>query len=259
MTPTRSARKQPAARPVLRFVVPTFGRLSSTAVCLRQLGRTCRTLSDAGLDASAVVVGNDETLLEAEKQDFTTIVQENIPLGRKWNDAYQQAAREGADYFVPIGSDDWVDPDIFTRLPEHAREIVCYRRCAMVNPAGTRLALLEIPYRGGIGIRVFTRPMLSQLEFRPAIENKRRAIDTSILRRLMAPSKMLAKVTYADVHDKQIVDWKDPGGVQLNTYEDCVPYFQQEVEDPFDALRGWYPAEALAEMYAVYHQEEAAA
>ena len=258
MTPSSTARKQPGARPVLRFVVPTYGRFRTTGVCLRQLGRTCRTLQDAGLDAGAVVVGNDENLMEAEKQDFTTIVQENRPLGRKWNDAYQQAAREGADFFVPIGSDDWVDPDIFTRLPEDPREIVCFRRCGMVNPDGSRLALLDIPYRGGIGIRVFTREMLSQLEFRPAIERKERAIDTAVLRRLSAPSKMQPKVVYADRHDKQIVDWKDPRGPQLNTYEACVPYFQEEIEDPFDALRGFSPPEALAEMYAVYHEEVAA-
>src|SRR5690349_10276090 len=100
------------------FVVPVFGREELTAVCLRQLAWTCEQMARYDLEATAVVIGEDLSLDVAQELGFATVRRDNTQLGRKFNDGYQLACDpaynpEPADYVVPCGSDDWVDPVIF--------------------------------------------------------------------------------------------------------------------------------------------------
>ena len=109
--------------PSLWFVVPAHGRFDLATVCLRQLRRTCDALLDAGIEASAVVVGDDPSLQTATELGFGTVRRDNRFLSRKFNDGIQLALDERfnprpADYVVPFGSDDWVDWRLFTDLPD---------------------------------------------------------------------------------------------------------------------------------------------
>lgn len=248
----------------LWFVIPGHGRLSLTAVCLRHLARTCETLSAGGIAASAVVIADDENLDTARDLGFATVRRENAPLGRKWNDGYQLACDpehnpRPADFVVPMGSDDWIDPELLfsAELPADD-EILCFRRAAFVNEDATRLARLYVGYDGGLGIRVIPRALIEARRYRPAEEDRKRAIDAStwigISRALGRPPR----VRYGDLHSLQMVDWKSPGGEQLNSYESCRVFVESEVADPFGELAGFYPPDALDEMRAVYGVREEA-
>ena len=60
------------------------------------------------------------------------------------------------------------------------------------------------------------------------------------------------------MHARQIVDWKSPG-TQLNSYDDVTGIHRgRTVGDPFQALAGIYPDEALEEMAGHYEQALAA-
>lgn len=242
-------------RPSLWFIIPCHGRLDLARVCLRQLRRTCDTLTENGVDASAIVIADDENLDTALELGFGTVERENVPLGRKWNDGYELAGHEMVDYAVPFGSDDWIDSNlILAGLPPNG-VIRCFRKAAFVREDGKRLARLNITYEAGIGIRIIPVSALRRLGCRPAEEDRARAIDTSVLVRLTAAIPM--RLEYHDLHPLQIVDWKSD--TQLNSYRDCLRFLDgKESRRPFDDLAGTYPADALAEMRAVYRAPVAA-
>lgn len=235
----------------LWFVVPARGRLEKTRVCLRQLRRTCDALKDFGLDATAAVVADDENLETAKELGFWGVRQLNDPLGRKWNDGYQCAFEQGADYVVPLGSDDWIDPILFTDLPGPT-EFRCSRLSSVVSEDGNRISPLRVWYDGGDGVRVMPRNLLARLNGRPAEENRPRAIDSSIMRNLQRLHQgNMPPIRYFDASPWQIVDWKTAGD-QLNSYQACVAFRNLPEQDTWETLKGRYPDEALEEMRAVY-------
>lgn len=233
----------------LWFVIPAHGRVELTEVCLRALRRSC-DLMPAGIVASAVVVAEDENLETARSLGFATVERENRPLGRKINDGFQAAGDSGVDYVAALGSDDWIDPQLFSLpLPDEG-EIRCHRLSAVVSEDRSRLARLRIPYEGGDGVRVFPTSLLRPLRFRPAEEDAPRAIDTSIFRNLRRVHRRMPRMVYTDLHALQIVDWKS-AGEQLNSYSACLRYREGDELDPWVALTEHYPLDSLFEMRAL--------
>ena len=252
---TKKAWRRP--RPSAWFIVPANGRSEHAKVCLRQLARTCETLTENGLNASAVVVADDENLEQAAALGFATVRRPNDPLGRKWNDGYQLACDTAVSSFqarfaIPIGSDDWIDPYLLLAADIVEDAVTCFRQAAFVNETGEKLAPVMIPYDGGIGIRVIPARLLARVAYRPAEDDRRRAIDTSVFRGLNQPP-----LVYRDLHPLQIVDFKSHTD-QLNPYRDCLRYLTPvgESETPWDDLAAVYPADALDEMRAVYEAAE---
>jgi len=248
----RVVRDATAVSKAICFVIPAHGRIEKTRVCLRQLARTCEQLDGLGFEATAVVVADDENLDSAGDAGFHAVRRPNSPLGRKWNDGYEFAGVElDADFVVPLGSDDWVDPIIFSDLPE-PHEIRCHRMSSIVREDGARISALNIWYEGGDGVRIFPRSLLEMVRFRPAENDRNRAIDTSIMQRLQRfHLGELPPRRYFDANPYQIVDWKTPGD-QLNTYHACVAYRSERERDTWETLTDRYPREALDEMKAVY-------
>jgi hypothetical protein len=242
----------------LWFVMPVHGRFDLTKICLEQLRRTCDALEH--INATAVIVGDDDNLDVARGFGFATVERDNTFLARKFNDGIQLALDPGlnpepADYVVPIGSDDWVDHRIFQKLPPND-SVMGFRQAAFVNETGTELTETRISYVAGVGIRVYPRELLEPAGFRPADEDRKRACDTSILyntrRAYMIEHQKEIGVVYGDRHPCQIVDWKTTGE-QMNTHQQIVSVHRGVSRgDPFTALDGVYPQEALEAMQEHY-------
>lgn len=259
----------------LWFVVPAHGRPDLARICLRQLRRTCDTLTDNGVEATAVVIADDENLATGRALGFATVRRPNEFLSRKFNDGIQLACDQAlnprpVDYVVPCGSDDWVDHRIFLQDLPGPFEMLAFRRAAFVDETGSRIVSREIDYAGGVGIRVYPWQMVARRRklgrdretgrwvyappFRPADEDLRRACDTSILVNVRRTYRNGAPfIRYGDVHDFQIVDWKSPAE-QLNGWDQIVGRFSRGTapSDPFETLRTVFPADALEEMRAIY-------
>lgn len=235
--------------PSLWFVVPAHGRLELAEVCLRALRRSCDAMP-SGVQASAVVVADDENLESARALGFATVERENRPLGRKINDGFEAAGRSGVDYVAALGSDDWIDPMLFSLPMPEPGEVRCHRLSAVVSEDRSRLARLRIPYEGGDGVRVFPTALLAPLRFRPAEEDAPRAIDTSIFRNLQRVHRRMPRLVYSDLHALQIVDFKSDGA-QLNSYQACLRYREGEELDPWEALADVFPHESLDDMRAI--------
>lgn len=243
-------------RPSVWFLVPAHGRVSLTHVCLKQLARTCAELKGHSVDASAMVIAVDENVESAHEVGFGTIETSNSWLGKRWNDGYEYAAREGVDYVIPLGSDDWVMTGWVLAQLEADGEFRCSRQSAVVSEDQTRLATLQIKYenRGGPafgdGVRMIPTELLQGLFYRPADDDRNRGIDTSIWMRVRNMLGREPHVSFTEVSPVQIVDWKSPE--QLNSFDACLHFQSGDLVDPFAALVGAYPAEALAEMRDIH-------
>lgn len=234
------------------FVTPAHGRTDHARVCLEQLAHTCQTLTENGVDASAVVIADDDNLDTAEELGFATVLRENTPLGRKWNDGYQLACDPDvnprpADYAIPFGSDDWLDPALILEkgLPGPG-EVACYRQAGFVDETGTQLTLAEVAV--GVGIKIIPAQLLKTVGYRPAEDDRVRAIDASVNRGLGHIGGV-----FRDLHPLQIVDFKS-ADVQLNSY-DVVRGRHAPAGDPVDpwpALASVYPARSVAAMRHLY-------
>jgi len=248
--------------PSLWFVVPVHGRLPLAAICLRQLRRTCDALTDEGIEATAVVIGNDENLDTARELGFGTIERDNSFVSRRFNDGIQLACDRRynprpADYVVPCGSDDWVDHRIFLDLPG-ANTVLGFQRISFVREDGREMTTRFLDYEGGCGIRVYPRQVMAHRNFRPADEDRQRACDTSTLLNLRKAHPRL-RVEHRDIDPRQIVDWKSPG-IQLNPYGTIEARHRgEDFGDPFEALADVFPTDALDEMAFHYTRELVAA
>ena len=236
----------------LWFVVPAHGRADLTRICLRQLRHTCDQLAVSGVDASAVVIADDENLDTAHDLGFWGYEQENTFLGRKFNDGYELASRQGVDYVVPLGSDDWIHPDLITGTELPKGKIRCARRLVMVHESGGDYMRLHIAYDGGIGMRIIPLELLEPLGYRPCGEDRKRGIDTHTLRALIEAHDG-ELLEYFDLeHDWQIVDFKTEDS-NLNTFNMCLPHAVAAPEkDPWTQLARYYPATSVVEMRAFY-------
>jgi hypothetical protein len=241
----------------LMFVVPAAGRVGLTAICLRQLRRTCDKLEHAGIKASAVVVADDENLDTAADLGFAVFGRRNTWTSRKFNDGLQLACDPAfnprpADYAVPFGSDDWADWRLFLNLPRDG-SVLAFRRASFVREDGQEMIGCDIDYTAGIGMRVYPRRLLEACNYRPADEERRRGCDTSIFVNLFRALGRQPQITYAGSHYHQFVDWKTTGE-QLNGYREIKARFRRGLDpaDPWQALAGLYPDAALAEMRGYY-------
>ena len=241
--------------PKIWFCVPAHGRVELTRVCLRQLVRTCESLAEGGVQASAVVIADDENLEAAADLGFGTI-ESSAPLGSKFNDGMQFASMNGVTHVVPFGSDNFIDHRILRDLRDD--EIRCFRHGAMVSEDGKRLAHLKVRFPGGLGVRVIPTEVLEGCGFRPAEEDIGRGIDASTLRGIKRGNRRPPKLVYFDSHPLSIVDWKS--SENLNSYRGYLRFRDgAESTTPFDDLADVYPGEALDEMRAVYGVRRAVA
>jgi hypothetical protein len=242
--------------PSLWFVVPAHGRERLTGICLRQLRRTCDSLAENGIEASAVVVADDANLAVAAHLGFATVRRDNQFLSRRFNDGIQLALDpkwnpHRVDYVVPCGSDDWVDHRILLDLPDH-NTVRGFQHISFVREDGREITSSVVSYEGGCGIRVYPRRLMTRLGYRPADEDRKRACDTSILMNVRHANPFV-RIEHADTDPRQIVDWKTPG-LQLNSYEGVSGFGRSHGDDPFTELAGWFPKQSLREMATHYNR-----
>ncbi len=247
----------------LWFVVPVHpGRVPLAAICLRQLRRTCDALNENGVEATAVVVADLDTLNSLPVLGFAEVERDNAFLSRRFNDGIELACNPDinphpADYVVPFGSDDWADYRLFLDPLPGPDTVQGFQWLSVVNEDASEIASTHWKSEGGCGIRIIPRELVAPLGYRPADEDRKDACDTSILFNLRAYHGDRMKVKHMHLHDRQIVDWKS-ADVQVHSYRDVTSIRRSEaVCDPFAVLEGFYPAEALDEMQAHYMGAEA--
>ena len=240
----------------LWFVVPAYGRLELARICLTQLRRTCDALTAEGVEATAVVIADDENLDTSRELGFGTVRRNNYYTSRRFNDGVQLALDPSvnprpADYVVPCGSDDWVDHRLFLELPP-PDTMVGFRHVSFVREDGEELITTYLDNQGGAGIRIYPAALMKPLGYRPADEDRKRGCDTSILVNLQRHWGDRLKIEHRHLHDRQIVDFKTTDA-NLNSFNEIIRRRRAGIAaDPWQELTGIYPDEAVEAMQSHY-------
>ena len=249
------------------LVVPAHGRPEVSKVAFAGLAWMRDRLAQCGYEAEVCVVACDENLALAEHEGFRTLDRPNTELGRRWNDGYEYAAGQGAGYLMPCGSDDWVHPELVLNMihhhvelgPKKAKTMVCTRASCAVAPDGSEICTLHIPYQGGDGIRLMPAALLAQVGYRPAADERNRAIDGSISDKLAKYGGVQYSYLATDEVDPlYIVDFKSDG-TQITDYKRLAEaYTDTLVTDVWGALGGLYPSYLLERAQGLYKVRAAA-
>lgn len=220
-------------------MIPAYRRYDVTRVSFPGLRWALDQLSQHyAIDGHAVVIGDDENLEIAEAHGFHMLRAPNQPLGRKWNNGYEYACDNGADYVVPCGTDDWLDPAYLAQLPGE-RDVRASRRSTTIREDGRELAYITVGYHGGDGIRIIPTSLLAGCGNRPANDRKERAIDTSVW---MTLNRTAPGYEFVYNRDPLAIVQFQSYTPQLNSYRALVDSFAGERhEDVWGILASRYP------------------
>lgn len=246
----------------LVLVTPAWRRYDVTRVCLAQRAHLAGVLAGRGIEVSVLVVADDCNLDIASGYGFDTLERPNDELGRKWNDGLEHACRTmDADYVAVVGSDDWIHPDLFDRLPLHEvpwedptpeQPFVIWSPNTPEAITGRELALIDLSRgrmrrcrsRGPYGVIpwVLPRTALEPSRYRPVRDHLNIGLDGS----LAAGLGVRPEWVFHDPHDLARVDFKSD--VNLNSFDkiaDAIGYGPVE-PDPWPLLETRYPADLVA-------------
>jgi glycosyltransferase involved in cell wall biosynthesis len=215
------------------FVTPAYRRYALSAVCFEQRRQVIDELSSRGIEAKCVVIADDDNVELAKKQGFDVVRRDNRWLGRRFNDGIEHALTRGAGWIVPIGSDDWIDPDYFFPLPEDAA-----RTSHFYAPVeADRLLQVTTQAVEGIGPRMFPRSAFTSA--RPCEEKIRRGVDRSLLRAIGDISW-----EYRDIHPLQYVGFRGDRHITLYAKIRAAQGGEESMQ-PWTLLATQFPADLV--------------
>lgn len=218
------------------FVTPAHDRYELTAICLEQRRRVIDFLAQHRIEGRCVVIADDENLDTARALGFETVRQNNDWLGRRFNDGIEYAAKYGAEWIVPIGSDSWIDPGYLLPLP-NAHVTRTSSRYAAVEI--DRMAVLEVSNpRNPAGPHMIHRSRLRH-RLRPAVDEIKRGVDSSTIKGLRNN-----QWEHRDLHALQYIGFRHPPLI--------TPYHRlklhwgvRETSDPWTELAQVYPIDLV--------------
>lgn len=221
---------------MIYFVTPAHQRYELTAVCLEQRQFVIEDLARRSIEAHCVVVADDDNLDIARSLGMETVEQNNDWLGRKFNDGIEFAARNGAEWIVPIGSDSWIDPTYFQPLPDPSLTRSSSMYAAVT---GDRIGYLNVANpKNPAGPHMIHRSRLPQSR-RPARDDLNRYIDSSTLYGLRG-----IQWEFRDDHPLQYIGFR--GETHLTPYERLWKAWGiRESTDPWNELATVYPSELV--------------
>lgn len=241
-------------RPSVFLVSPAWGRLAVSRFVFAQRAHLARELAPRGIDVQSVIVADDENLEIAREHGFATVEMDNQGLGRRFNAGYELAAREGADWLVHIGSDDWVHPDLFLPLlyPLEPRPVLSGRRIAFCDLLTGRMSRAELKGPHGVIPWVLPRHVLKPSGFQPIRPERMSGIDGDLVRG-MRRAGVRTPWVFHDPHELCRVDFKS--GTNINTFKSLpISLTGARRSNPWKALAEFYP-QGLVDMAYRAHLE----
>lgn len=194
---------------MIYFVTPAWQRFDLTRVVLEQRRLLADFLAERGIEARCVVVADDLNADIAESQGFDVLRKRNYALGRRFNDGIEYAARHGAEWIVPIGSDSFLDPTYLFPLPGPG---VLRSSTLYAIADAERLGRLKAKNANGFGPYMIPRSHLPA-SLRPANDFGKRGIDSATIRGLRSGWTR----EFTDLHPWQYVGFRSQP--QLNPYD----------------------------------------
>lgn len=206
------------------LVSPAWSRFTVTRLALAERRWLCDELASRGHQANSVIVADDDNLDIAAEYGFHTVELDNTDLGAKFNAGYRYAARQDADLFVHVGSDDWIHPDTFGVIDKMDLEfaddmepddggtivwtpgpiLIAQRRLLIVDLNRQAARRCQVKNRWGCIPWLIPRAALQPRGFAPIPKGLKRGIDGALAHGLGHKLNWV----WQDAQHAWCVDWK---------------------------------------------------
>ena len=210
----------------------------------------CNELAANGIKADCVVIADDENLDIAKQYGFHTVERDNEFLGRRFNDGHELAGKLGFDFSTPVGSDMFLDSELFFRLEDKFTITNYY---AIVRKDGGNIATMFVDW--GI-LQIIPTRMMKSMDYRPCAEDIKRGCDTSARNRIKnrTPGKILEPVR-KKAHQFECISFQSKQQITsyqglINTYQ--AHTFEGDPGEVLEPLRKWY-SETLMDAIQLYY------
>lgn len=247
-------------KPHVCFITPAYQRYELSEICFEQRSNAMHDLQIVGIDASCVVIAEDDNLDIAMGYDFHTVERDNEYLGCRFNDGYERACKIGATHVFPIGSDSWCDPQfIIDAFEPNApadhddvdlpgdREVISSRHYTRINPTGTRRKQLWVPVWQGVSYLVPAALLAKAGTNRPCRDDIKSGCDGSTWQTL---ERAGANVFWSESHRFDTVAFES--APQITNFDKMVRYVVSEDETPFEGLDLVYGPALTAQIVDFY-------
>lgn len=239
------------------IITPAWKRPEITEIVLQEFRWVIKKTKNH-LNLNIVVVGDEPNLKIARRHGFHAIYRDNKYLGRKFNDGYEYAFKNGADLVVPIGSDSWVHPDVFlkTNLSWKDNGSIYYSsNHSMMDESGRKLGLIKsLPVNNEYNkcaLLFYPRSLMKLCDFRPCNEKQKSSCDRSTIDSLSKKNKKIRFIKNVDVNEIQYLAFKNKN-IQLWKYSDYKAQFMKEEKAPWIFIEKYYPKELVSYAKSYY-------
>jgi glycosyltransferase involved in cell wall biosynthesis len=167
--------------------IPVHGRLPLLKHTIERL------LNKNKLHAVVCAGATDEEKEVCERAGATFIYHENLPLGKKWNAAFEVAGQMGADNVLFVGSSDWVSDNWMEVMGQHTDQFdMIGLPDFYLADIGPQIRVCHWAGYGqgprmdepiGIG-RVITAKALKKMSWRPFDDTKNNSMDWTMFNRV---------------------------------------------------------------------------
>jgi hypothetical protein len=254
---------------MIGFVTPVYRRHDLTRLCMMQRRRMIDRLREHGIEATAILVGDEPEHKEvALTHGFEWVEHDNSTVALKWNAGYAHARKIGCTHVMAIGSDSWLDPEMIAAVPLHPDQATAITGLSAFKEDGTERFDLFIRYPAGFGVGMIY-PMAA-LPDDPVEPTKDKGSDSSCWRRSnlnasQVDFRRLEKCTYLNFAspDVQITPYKNLNvhrRVSLlerrpaHVFGDLLKRFDADL---VEAIEGFYAARSIGAFLTGETREEA--
>ena len=228
----------------LCFITPVWQRFELTEIVLNHRKSVCDELQAVGINASSIIIGDDDNIDIARSLDFAVVERDNEFLSRKFNDGYEYAHSAGFDYCYPVGSDSLLTADQFIGTVGEELPVASKYYC-MIHSSGTERIDVEIKVPGGIGPLIIPVPMLTKFP-RPIQEDMRRGCDNAARQTILSAG---IQILTRETHQWEHVAFQS-GVTQITDYERIRRVYNAEVVETvhgiFSEIMALYDADTIA-------------
>jgi hypothetical protein len=206
------------------------------------------------INVQVVVVANDLNLKIAKKFGLHTVNSPNDYLGRKFNDGYEFAFKNGADIVIPVGSDSLISSDIIEKGVSLSKEgsIVFSSMHSVIREDGKMIGKIKTAsLTGGSNkgaLWLYRRNLMKRVGFRPCNDKKKRGCDRSTLESLVGKR---TRFILNDINFYQHVGIKSKNN-QICKYSDYKSQFIGQDANPFEVLRQYYSKDIIVNIEKYY-------
>jgi|15BtaG_2_1085339.scaffolds.fasta_scaffold02120_4 hypothetical protein len=243
--------------PRVFIVTPAWKRYDVSKIVFSNFFNIKKILKNK-MDLQVVVIANDLNLKIAKSFGFSAVRSNNDFLGKKFNDGYEFAFKNGAEIAIPVGSDSLITSDIIGSSVNMSREdnIVFSSMHSVIREDGKSIGAIKTASSSGNmnkgALWLYRRGMMKKRGFRPCADNIGSGCDRSTIAGLLKKSKI--SFVLNDINFYQHVGIKSKN-LQICKYSDYKSQFVTQKSNLYDILEKSFSKEIVAEVRAYYAKQ----